>query len=174
MYIFSEFGGISYELSSILQVASLSLFMGGLYGGISYSKEAYIEFIKNNQATAFKSHLDAKVGTLCFIISSIYLIIQLIYIQKILYMGLNTVSAFAHLNAICSYLGQRFLAFLDLPVAFVYFRSMNVSVRPLTLLVGCHLNIFTGHLRSFILNRCSYHFKLFFRSSQLLLPVPSF
>lgn len=28
-----------------------------------YSKAAYINFIKNNQATQFKSHLDAKVSS---------------------------------------------------------------------------------------------------------------
>lgn len=34
---------------------------GAVYGGFVQSRAAYLEFMENNQATAFKSHLDAKV-----------------------------------------------------------------------------------------------------------------
>lgn len=36
--------------------------MGAIYGGIIQSRVAYVNFMENNQATAFKSHLDAKVS----------------------------------------------------------------------------------------------------------------
>lgn len=35
--------------------------MGAIYGGIIQSRQAYMNFMENNEATAFKSHLDAKV-----------------------------------------------------------------------------------------------------------------
>lgn len=57
----SEFGGLSPELSSITQVTWLSIFVGAVYGGIHFSREAYINFIKNNQATSFQNHFEAKV-----------------------------------------------------------------------------------------------------------------
>lgn len=58
--VFSEFNEISPELNSILNVGFLSTVVGAIYGGIMDSKEAYINFMKNNQATAFKTHLEAK------------------------------------------------------------------------------------------------------------------
>lgn len=57
----SEFGEISREISSVTQVACMSIFVGAVYGGINSSKETYIDFIKNNQATAFKNPFEAKV-----------------------------------------------------------------------------------------------------------------
>lgn len=38
--------------------------LGAVYGGIIQSRKAYMDFMENNQATAFKSHLDAKVSIL--------------------------------------------------------------------------------------------------------------
>lgn len=61
----SDFGRISPELHTVLQVGAMSMFIGAMYGGTVHSRESYLDFIKNNQATAFKSHLDAKVDTLC-------------------------------------------------------------------------------------------------------------
>lgn len=58
---FSEFGNISQEANSILQVGAMSTFIGAIYGGVINSRSAYLEFMQNNQATTFKSHLDAKV-----------------------------------------------------------------------------------------------------------------
>lgn len=73
---FSEFGNISQEANSILQVGTMSMFIGALYGGVINSRSAYLEFMRNNEATAFKSHLDAKV--IFFIIfSNLYLFIYL-------------------------------------------------------------------------------------------------
>lgn len=34
---------------------------GAVYGGFIHSRLAYLNFMDNNQATAFKSHFDAKV-----------------------------------------------------------------------------------------------------------------
>lgn len=57
----SEFGSISKELSSIYQTSFFGFFFGALYGGMTKSRIAYIDFMENNQATAFKSHYEAKV-----------------------------------------------------------------------------------------------------------------
>lgn len=59
---FSEFGSISAELNSIYQAGFLGFLVGAIYGGIIQSRVAYVNFMENNQATAFKSHLDAKVN----------------------------------------------------------------------------------------------------------------
>lgn len=59
---FSEFGQITPEVNSILQVGMMSVFFGGLYGGFINSKHAYEDFMINNTATSFKSHLEAKVS----------------------------------------------------------------------------------------------------------------
>ncbi|XP_073820215.1 RPII140-upstream gene protein [Musca autumnalis] len=55
-----EFGSISPELNSIYQAGFLGFLVGAIYGGIIQSRTAYIDFMENNQATAFQSHLDAK------------------------------------------------------------------------------------------------------------------
>jgi hypothetical protein len=59
---FSEFGSVSSELNSIYQSGFLGAFAGAVYGGFLHSRNAYFNFIDKNQATAFKSHLDAKVN----------------------------------------------------------------------------------------------------------------
>ncbi|XP_018333781.1 RPII140-upstream gene protein [Agrilus planipennis] len=56
----SEYEEISLELQSILQVACLSSFAGAVYGGFLYSRQAYMDFIRNNQATLFTNHIEAK------------------------------------------------------------------------------------------------------------------
>lgn len=58
---FSEFGSMSSELNAVYQAGFLGLFAGAVYGGFNYSRNAYFQFMDKNQATAFKSHLDAKV-----------------------------------------------------------------------------------------------------------------
>ncbi|KAL9893743.1 RPII140-upstream gene protein isoform X1 [Glossina fuscipes] len=55
-----EFGTISAELNSVYQAGFLGFLVGAIYGGIVQSRAAYMNFMENNQATAFKSHLDAK------------------------------------------------------------------------------------------------------------------
>ncbi|KAF2885657.1 hypothetical protein ILUMI_20508 [Ignelater luminosus] len=60
MFKKDDFGRISPELHTVLQVGTMSMFIGAIYGGTIHSRESYLDFIKNNQATAFKSHLDAK------------------------------------------------------------------------------------------------------------------
>uniref|UniRef100_A0A0K8TKI9 Complex I assembly factor TIMMDC1, mitochondrial n=1 Tax=Tabanus bromius TaxID=304241 RepID=A0A0K8TKI9_TABBR len=60
MFQSDDLGTVSSELNSIYQAGYLGAFIGGLYGGILNSRIAYLNFMENNQATAFKSHLDAK------------------------------------------------------------------------------------------------------------------
>uniref|UniRef100_A0A1I8P7W6 Complex I assembly factor TIMMDC1, mitochondrial n=1 Tax=Stomoxys calcitrans TaxID=35570 RepID=A0A1I8P7W6_STOCA len=55
-----EFGSISPELNSIYQAGFLGFLVGAIYGGIIQSRVSYMDFMENNQATAFQSHLDAK------------------------------------------------------------------------------------------------------------------
>ncbi|KAF5290006.1 hypothetical protein FQR65_LT11672 [Abscondita terminalis] len=60
LFMKDDFGRISSELHSIIQIASFSTIFGMLYGGVVYSRNAYLEFMKNNEATAFNSHFEAK------------------------------------------------------------------------------------------------------------------
>ncbi|KAJ8974028.1 hypothetical protein NQ317_001816 [Molorchus minor] len=55
-----EFDTMSSEAVSVMQVGALSMFIGALYGGVIHSRPAYMEFMRNNQATSFKNHLEAK------------------------------------------------------------------------------------------------------------------
>lgn len=45
----------------IMQAGAMSLFVGGIYGGFHSSKGTYLNFVKYNDATVYKDHLDAKV-----------------------------------------------------------------------------------------------------------------
>jgi len=56
-----EFGRIAPEVHTIIQVACMSSFIGAMYGGFMHSRDAYLDFMKNNQATVFRDHLEAKV-----------------------------------------------------------------------------------------------------------------
>ncbi|XP_011178094.2 RPII140-upstream gene protein [Zeugodacus cucurbitae] len=60
MFQVDEFGSISSELNSIYQAGFVGFLFGAIYGGVIQSRTAYMNFMENNQATAFKSHLDAK------------------------------------------------------------------------------------------------------------------
>lgn len=55
-----DFGRLTPELQSVLTVGCSSLVVGIIYGGMTNMRETYISFIKNNQATAFTSHFEAK------------------------------------------------------------------------------------------------------------------
>ncbi|KAK5644505.1 hypothetical protein RI129_005805 [Pyrocoelia pectoralis] len=61
-YLFrkDEFGRLTPELQSMISVSCTSCLIGMLYGGMTHTRETYIDFIKNNQATTFTSHLEAK------------------------------------------------------------------------------------------------------------------
>ncbi|XP_014228554.1 RPII140-upstream gene protein [Trichogramma pretiosum] len=48
------------DLVNVVQTAVFSYIVGGLYGGVMKSREAFIKFIETNEATQFRSHLDAK------------------------------------------------------------------------------------------------------------------
>lgn len=60
MFTPNEFGELSPQLNTVLQVGCMSIFSGALYGGVLHSKSAYLEFFKYNQATVFKDHIEAK------------------------------------------------------------------------------------------------------------------
>ncbi|KAL5285939.1 TIMMDC1 family protein [Megaselia abdita] len=60
MFQTDEFGTISAELNSVYQAGLFGALVGCIYGGIIQSREAYVDFLEKNQATAFKDHLDAK------------------------------------------------------------------------------------------------------------------
>jgi len=60
MFSVDEFGSMSSEINSIYQSAFMGFLTGAVWGGFIQSRAAYVEFMENNQATAFKSHLDAK------------------------------------------------------------------------------------------------------------------
>ena len=48
-------------MNNVLQTGAMSMFVGAIYGGFIQSRVAYMDFIKNNQATSFQNHWDAKV-----------------------------------------------------------------------------------------------------------------
>lgn len=60
IFIHSDTGTISSELNSIYQASFVSFLGGAVYGGFLKSRQAYVDFMENNQATAFKSHFEAK------------------------------------------------------------------------------------------------------------------
>ena len=60
MYSRDEFGALSPELNSVLQASYMGIFVGFLYGGITTSRIAYMNFMERNEATAFQSHFEAK------------------------------------------------------------------------------------------------------------------
>ncbi|XP_017047195.1 RPII140-upstream gene protein [Drosophila ficusphila] len=60
MFTIDEFGSISSELNSIYQAGFMGFLIGAIYGGVTQSRVGYMNFMENNQATAFKSHFDAK------------------------------------------------------------------------------------------------------------------
>ncbi|KAJ6640224.1 hypothetical protein Bhyg_12974 [Pseudolycoriella hygida] len=60
MFSVDDIGTISPELNSVHQSAFLGFLTGVVMGGFIHSREAYVNFMENNQATSFKSHFDAK------------------------------------------------------------------------------------------------------------------
>ncbi|XP_063218014.1 RPII140-upstream gene protein [Bacillus rossius redtenbacheri] len=60
MFSVDEFGTHSPELHVVYQAGFYGAFIGACIGGFLGSKAAYLNFMDTNQATAFKSHLDAK------------------------------------------------------------------------------------------------------------------
>ncbi|KAJ8870591.1 hypothetical protein PR048_029614 [Dryococelus australis] len=60
MFSVDEFGTHSPELHIVYQSGFYGAFLGACIGGFVYSRTAYMNFMQSNEATAFKSHLDAK------------------------------------------------------------------------------------------------------------------
>lgn len=61
-YVFySEYLEASVELYNVVQATFTGAFIGACMGGFVRSREAYLYFIENNQATIFTSTMEAKV-----------------------------------------------------------------------------------------------------------------
>ncbi|CAK1604029.1 unnamed protein product [Parnassius mnemosyne] len=60
MYSRNEFEEVSVELHNVVQTTLCGVFVGACIGGFVKSRDAYIHFIESNQATAFKSTMQAK------------------------------------------------------------------------------------------------------------------
>lgn len=57
---FSEEDPIHPAAIELLQNSMASFTVGGIYGAMIASRSAFINFIERNEATQFRSHLDAK------------------------------------------------------------------------------------------------------------------
>lgn len=60
MFSRDQYGDFGKEFYSCLQGTFTGLFVGAAYGGFIWSRRAYLDFIENNQATAFANHFEAK------------------------------------------------------------------------------------------------------------------
>ncbi|KAG6460966.1 RPII140-upstream gene protein [Manduca sexta] len=60
MYSKNEYEEVSVEVHSVLQSTLCGAFFGACFGGFLKSRDAYIYFIENNQATIFQSTMQAK------------------------------------------------------------------------------------------------------------------
>ncbi|RVE50965.1 hypothetical protein evm_004374 [Chilo suppressalis] len=60
MYSQNEFGEVSAELTNVVHSSLCGAFIGACFGGFVISKDSYVYFLENNQATIFKSTGDAK------------------------------------------------------------------------------------------------------------------
>lgn len=67
-YFCSEYDEVSPELHNVAQAAMCGFFFGGCFGGFAKSRDAYLYFIENNQATIYTSTMQAKV-TYFFLLS---------------------------------------------------------------------------------------------------------
>lgn len=64
LLLFSEYGDRTPFFHNLVQGTMSSSLMGAFYGGYKTSQVAYLDFMRTNQATAFLTHMDAKV---CFL-----------------------------------------------------------------------------------------------------------
>ncbi|XP_044754256.1 RPII140-upstream gene protein [Coccinella septempunctata] len=60
MFQIDEFGEVSDEVTIIGQTAMISSFVGLVYGGVMNSSTAYTDFLRQNTASTFTSHFEAK------------------------------------------------------------------------------------------------------------------
>ncbi|KAM3962936.1 RPII140-upstream gene protein [Aphomia sociella] len=60
MFRKDEFDEVSPELHTVVQASMFGAFFGACMGGYTTSREAYLYFMENNQATIFKSTMQAK------------------------------------------------------------------------------------------------------------------
>lgn len=60
MYTKTELDEVSIELHNVAQTTMSGLFVGAFLGGFAKSRDAYLTFMENNQATIFNSTFEAK------------------------------------------------------------------------------------------------------------------
>ncbi|XP_063379566.1 RPII140-upstream gene protein [Cydia fagiglandana] len=60
MFYRNEYDEVSPELRTVIQSGLCGCFVGACMGGFVKSRDAYLYFIENNQATIFKSTMEAK------------------------------------------------------------------------------------------------------------------
>ncbi|VVC96416.1 RPII140-upstream gene protein [Leptidea sinapis] len=60
MYSTNDSDEVSLEMHNVLQASMVGVFFGVIYGGFMKSRDAYLYFLENNQATIFKSTFEAK------------------------------------------------------------------------------------------------------------------
>ncbi|CAH0727703.1 unnamed protein product, partial [Brenthis ino] len=60
MYSKNEIEEVSMELHNVAQATMSGILVGAFLGGFAKSRDAYLTFIENNQATTFKSTFEAK------------------------------------------------------------------------------------------------------------------
>lgn len=58
--VFSEYGGFSQEMASMIAYVQNSVIIGSALGGAIFSKNQYMDFMENARASQYKWHLDAK------------------------------------------------------------------------------------------------------------------
>lgn len=80
---FSEFGEVSDEVTIITQTAMLSSFVGLVYGGFINSRTAYMDFMRQNTASSFTSHFEAKVSVGLFTISIVKLSVFVKFVREV-------------------------------------------------------------------------------------------
>lgn len=59
-FVLSHYEYWDQKLVTIIQTATSSFVLAGIYGGIMKTRTTFIRFIENNEATMFRSHIDAK------------------------------------------------------------------------------------------------------------------
>lgn len=60
MYFYSEYKLVPQEIAHTLSMTMAATFFGGVIGGITWSKNEYMHFMKTNYGTEYPSHLEAK------------------------------------------------------------------------------------------------------------------
>lgn len=76
-FISSEIDEVSMELHNVAQTTMCGILVGAGLGGFAKSRDAYLTFIESNQATIFKSTLEAKVFVVFLKIKISYMLFKI-------------------------------------------------------------------------------------------------